>query len=81
MGPPEAIEVIIPLIVWSWVFEIVLPRTDLFGRYCIADHRDVLAYAAGALGAAVFWRWWYGDGESGEQQPLNTREPVDVSDT
>jgi hypothetical protein len=60
-GPPEAMEVIIPLILWSWLFEIVLPRTELFGRYCVADHRDVFYYAAGALAAAVFWRWWYGD--------------------
>ena len=66
-GPPEAIEIIIPLVVWSWVFEIVLPRTELFGRYCVADHRDVFYYAAGALGAAVFWRLWYGDGVSGEE--------------
>jgi hypothetical protein len=61
-SPPEAVEVVVPLVLWSWLFEIALPRTELFGRYCTADHRDVLYYAAGALGAAVFWRWWYGDG-------------------
>ena len=66
-GPPEAVEIVIPLVVWSWVFEVVLPGTELFGRYCVADHRDVLCYAAGALGAAVFWRWWYGDVTNGGQ--------------
>jgi hypothetical protein len=68
-GPPEALEVIIPLAMWSWVFEIYLPRTEFFGAYCVADHRDILAYSAGALGAAVFWRWWYGDG-TGDEPPV-----------
>lgn len=66
-GPPEAVEVIIPLVMWSWLFEFVLPRTELFSGYCVADHRDVLAYAAGALGAAVLWRLWYGEGPSDEE--------------
>jgi hypothetical protein len=73
--PPGAIEVIIPLIVWSWLFEMVLPRTELFGRYCVADHRDVLYYAAGALGAAIFWRWWYGDGVDAAEADENANEP------
>jgi len=55
-GPPEALEVIIPLLAWSWLFEIALPKTEFFGRYCVADHRDILYYAAGALGAVFFWR-------------------------
>lgn len=59
--PPDAIEVIVPLVVWSWTFEILLPGSELLGRYCTADHRDVLYYAAGAFGAAVFWRCWYGN--------------------
>jgi hypothetical protein len=62
-GPPEAIEVMLPLLLWSWLFEIVLPKTELLGSYCTADHRDVFYYSAGALGAAVFWRWYYGEGE------------------
>ena len=74
-GPPEAVELIVPLVVWSWVFEIVLPRTELFGRYCVADHRDVLYYAAGAFGAAVFWRYWYGGGTSAVPGDGGTLEP------
>jgi hypothetical protein len=61
-GPPRASEILIPLLVWSWVFEILLPATSLFGALCVADHNDILYYALGALGAAVFWRWWYGRG-------------------
>jgi hypothetical protein len=61
-GPPDAVEIAVPLVLWSWAFEIALPQTGLFGRYCVADHRDVLYYSAGALGGAAFWRWRYGDG-------------------
>ena len=62
-GPPEAFEIIIPLLLWSWVFEMFLPRTELFGRFCTSDHRDIICYSAGSIGAAVFWRCWYGDGQ------------------
>jgi hypothetical protein len=41
---------------WSWVFEIFLPTID--ARF-VADHLDVMYYSLGALGAGLFWRWWY----------------------
>jgi hypothetical protein len=59
-GRPEAGELIIPLVIWSWVFEIILPRTGILGDRCVADYLDVMHYALGALGAGLFWRWWYG---------------------
>jgi len=59
-GRPEAGELIIPLIIWSWVFEIILPWTDILGERCVADYLDVMHYALGALIAGLFWRWWYG---------------------
>jgi len=59
--PPDAIEVIVPLLVWSWVFEMILPGTEMFGRYCTADAWDIVYYSLGAVGAAIIWRWWYGD--------------------
>jgi hypothetical protein len=58
---PRPRELIIPLIVWSWVFEIILPRTAVMGGWCVADHADILYYAIGALSAGLFWKWWYGD--------------------
>lgn len=58
-GPPELSEVVLPLIIWSWWFELMLPATALFGPWCVADHEDILYYALGALGAGIFWRWWY----------------------
>ncbi|MCU0705338.1 MAG: hypothetical protein MUF18_15305 [Fimbriiglobus sp.] len=60
-GPPEVMEVVIPLVVWAWVFEVILPATDWFGRYCVADERDILWYAVGAAGGWAWWRWWYGE--------------------
>jgi len=57
--PPRPGELIIPLVLWSWVFEIVLPATDWLGDRCVADHLDVVYYAVGALAAGIFWRCWY----------------------
>lgn len=56
---PRAGELVIPLLIWSWLFEIILPRTELMAGYCVADYLDIVYYAAGTLVAALFWRWWY----------------------
>jgi hypothetical protein len=56
---PRPGELVIPLLIWSWLFEIILPRTELMAGYCVADYLDIVYYALGALMAAVFWRWWY----------------------
>lgn len=64
-GPPDAVEIVIPLVVWSWTFEVLLPGTGWLGPTFAADHRDVLWYAIGALGAAFWWRASYGDGPVG----------------
>jgi glycopeptide antibiotics resistance protein len=57
--PPRAGELIVALIVWSWVFEIALPRSLLFGDYCVADVWDIVFYTIGTLLGALFWKWWY----------------------
>lgn len=57
--PPRPLELVIPLIVWSWVFEIWLPSTGWLGDRCTADYLDVVYYAVGALVASLFWKWWY----------------------
>jgi hypothetical protein len=58
-GPPTPGEIVIPLIIWSWTFEIILPATGWLGEWCVADYLDILYYALGALLAGLFWRWWY----------------------
>ena len=58
-GPPEAYEVLIPLIGWSYFFEVYLPGQAPFAQLAIPDPFDVFYYAAGALLASMFWRWKY----------------------
>ena len=56
---PRPGEIVIPLVVWSWVFEILLPAAGWLGDRCVADPRDIVFYALGALVAGLFWKWWY----------------------
>jgi hypothetical protein len=56
---PRPGELIIPLIIWSWVFEIILPGIDGLGDRFIADHLDILYYSLGALLAGLFWKSFY----------------------
>ena len=58
---PRPGELVIPLIVWSWLFEILLPQSPLLGDRFVADHLDVLYYSLGTLLAAIVWQWWYGE--------------------
>ncbi len=58
-GPPMGVELLVPLLVWSWVFELILPATGILGAYCVSDYRDITWYALGTLFASIFWRWWY----------------------
>jgi hypothetical protein len=57
--PPTAFEILIPLILWSWVFEAYLPFTPLFKQLATSDYRDVLAYAIGACVSAFSWKFLY----------------------
>ena len=63
--PPLASEILIPLLVWSWVFEIILPRSGLLGERGYSDYLDVLYYSLGALCASTFWKWWYKSAAAG----------------
>jgi hypothetical protein len=56
---PEGVELLIPLIVWAFVFEIWLPQSTGFKDHVVGDYRDILWYTAGALAASVIWDWWY----------------------
>jgi hypothetical protein len=56
---PQPSEIVIPLILWSWIFEVFLPNTEWFRDLSVGDHLDVMYYAVGALAASLFWRWWY----------------------
>jgi hypothetical protein len=56
---PQPSEIVISLIVWSWIFEILLPATGWLGERCVSDYLDIVFYTLGALLAGLFWRWWY----------------------
>ena len=53
--PPRPLEIAVCLLFWSVVFEIVLPRTEVFGHFSAGDPFDVLAYA---IGGVIGWIWW-----------------------
>jgi len=57
--PPHADEILIPLVMWSAIFELYLPHVKYFERLALADYADIFYYALGALAASVFWQVWY----------------------
>jgi hypothetical protein len=58
-GPPDAVEIVVPLIIWSALFAIVFPLQRDWHVPTIADPKDVLSYCLGAMIAAGFWKWHY----------------------
>jgi len=54
-GPPQWHEIVVPLILWSVVFELWLPHTTAFRGLATSDYRDVVFYS---LGAAIAAAWW-----------------------
>ncbi len=73
--PPESHEIIVPLIIWSVVFEIWLPTFPLFRGLATPDHLDILAYAAGALIAGIWWSRYY-NGQCPTTASITTKEPA-----
>ena len=59
-GPPTAIELAVPLVIFAAVFEVWLPATSTFAGLAVPDPLDVLCYAGGGLASALFWNWRYG---------------------
>ena len=53
-NPPTFAEIGIPLVLWSWWFEIYLP--NLVGSRHYADPWDIVAYSSGAVFAYWFWK-------------------------
>jgi hypothetical protein len=59
-SPPDAIEILVPLLLWSFVFELWLPKTKFFAHYDTSDYADVFWYSLGALISSLVWRVCYG---------------------
>jgi hypothetical protein len=58
-APPQGLEILLPLFIWSWAFEVYLPRQSFFEGLAFSDPLDILCYTAGACAAAIFWTYWY----------------------
>ena len=57
--PPRLREILIPLLIWSWLFEALLPAAPISQSWCTPDPFDLTFYTLGALLASLFWRCWY----------------------
>lgn len=53
--PPEVHEIILPLLVWSIMFELMLPANRFWSRWATGDPIDVLWYSVGAFVASLCW--------------------------
>jgi hypothetical protein len=56
---PQCHEILVPLLIWSWYFELWLPHLKPTKGLAHADVYDILFYVIGALIAFTFWRYWY----------------------
>ncbi len=54
--PPQIHEILLPLMVWSFMFEVLLPQDRFWSRWVTGDPFDVLWYCTGAFVASVWWR-------------------------
>ena len=71
--PPTSCEIVVPLILWSAVFEIWLPCFGLFKGLAIPDHVDIFFYTLGALLAVTFWNIWYKEETPNQRIQRRTR--------
>ena len=57
--PPQLHEVMIPLVIWSVLFEIVFPLHPYWRQWLVGDPFDILYYTIGACAAYVVWQVTY----------------------
>jgi hypothetical protein len=57
--PPQAMEILIPVLLWSWYFEVWLPQQVDYAGVVTADPWDVLCYVVEGMTAGLVWRWYY----------------------
>lgn len=74
-APPQAEEILIPLVMWSAIFELYLPRVGYFEGLAVADHTDILWYAIGALAASAIWGIVYQDRKQPDRGSLESAVP------
>lgn len=57
--PPQWHEILIPLVLWSAVFELWLPQSGLVGHLAVSDYKDIFYYTLGAFLSSLFWHFRY----------------------
>ena len=65
-GPPAGIEILAPLLVISFVFEVLHPLSPFFREFSTGDPLDVLWYVLGGFAGIGGWRLAHG------AYPVNT---------
>lgn len=58
-GPPNTVEIFVPLFFWSLMFEVVFPAFAMWRPYTSPDPNDVCCYSVGAVAAMVIWNRIY----------------------
>ena len=58
-NPPQMLEIVIPLILWSLIFEILLPLHPYMTQYVVGDPIDILVYCVGAMISVIVWHFTY----------------------
>ena len=58
-GPPDYWEIVVPLLMISFAFEVYFPNTERFRGVTVADPFDIVAYTVGAVISGFFWMFWY----------------------
>jgi hypothetical protein len=66
---PSGAELIVPLLLWSVGFELVLPQLQWSERRATCDHLDILCYTIGTAIAALVWRHRYPPVKVGSPPP------------
>ncbi len=74
-GPPNTMEIVFPVLIWSVLFEIVFPELDFWNQWVFGDPFDILCYCSSAVVAAHCWKRLY--------VPVNPRKllPADKPST
>lgn len=57
--PPLMHEIVIPLVMWSVLFEIIFPLHPYWREWVYSDPYDIFYYSLGACLAAVYWQYAY----------------------
>ena len=58
-APPQVYEILIPVLLWSFTFEVLLPSMPMFHGKAFADVNDIMCYVAGAYASMLIWNFYY----------------------